>query len=121
VAKTAIDHGGLHNRVAAWWLPALPCLPRGTSVLLRDWDCMQVHPSRHGTYDGISMHPFEVVFVKSSWHVGEPFADKYAAWQSTSLLGRNTAAGTFDEPMYRYAVTCAPPQPIAHMYRCAVT
>lgn len=34
-------------------------------------------PSRHGTYDGISMHPFETVFLKASWHVGEPHLSHY--------------------------------------------
>ncbi len=30
------------------------------------WHCNNnVPPSRHGTYDGISMHPFETVFVKA--------------------------------------------------------
>lgn len=67
----------------------------------------QVHPSRHGTYDGISMHPYEVVFLKASWHVGEPFADKYAAWQTKHLLGQSTTAGKFDEEMYLYAISCA--------------
>ena len=32
----------------------------------RHWHCNNnVHPSRHGTYDGISMHPFETMFVKA--------------------------------------------------------
>jgi hypothetical protein len=66
-----------------------------------------VHPSRHGTYDGISMHPYEVVFLKTSWHVGEPFADKYAAWQSAILRGETTTSGSFDEAMYFYAIQCA--------------
>jgi hypothetical protein len=66
-----------------------------------------VHPSRHGTYDGISMHPFEVVFLKASWHVGEPFADKYSAWQTTYLRGQSTTKGVFDQAMYRYAIQCA--------------
>ena len=36
-----------------------------------NWDCNDnVHPSRHGTYGGISMHPYETMFVKESWHVG---------------------------------------------------
>lgn len=47
----------------------------------RHWRCNNnVHPSRHGTYDTISMHPFETVYIKASWHVGEPFLDKYSAW-----------------------------------------
>jgi hypothetical protein len=32
------------------------------------WSCNDnVHPSRAGLYDGISMHPYETVFVKASW------------------------------------------------------
>jgi hypothetical protein len=32
------------------------------------WACNDnVHPSRAGLYDGISMHPYETVFVKASW------------------------------------------------------
>ena len=71
-------------------------------------DAMQAHPSRHGTYDGISMNPYETVFIKASWHVGEPFAAKYAAWQTAILKGGNGAEGEFDEPMYRFAIECAP-------------
>ena len=45
------------------------------------WGCNdQAHPSRHGTYDHISMHPFETVFVKASWHVGQPHLDHYSDW-----------------------------------------
>ena len=33
-----------------------------------NWKCNNnVHPSRHGTYDGIAFHPFETIFVKASW------------------------------------------------------
>lgn len=85
----------------------------------RHWHCNNnVHPSRHGTYDGLSMHPFETIFIKArqwrfmrglgarpasaelvspphechpltflglpavqaSWHVGEPFTEKYTEW-----------------------------------------
>ena len=47
----------------------------------KHWGCNdQAHPSRHGTYDGISMHPFETVFVKASWHVGQPHLDRYSNW-----------------------------------------
>ncbi|KAL4421190.1 hypothetical protein ABPG77_010065 [Micractinium sp. CCAP 211/92] len=72
----------------------------------RHWRCNNnVHPSRHGTYDGITMHPFETVFLKASWHVGEPFVDKYAAWMLAQAAGRDTTAGQFDERMYRYAIS----------------
>eukprot|EP00892_Ulva_mutabilis_P004470 jgi/Ulvmu1/2395/UM131_0006.1 len=70
-----------------------------------NWNCNdQVHPSRHGTYDGISMNPFETVFLKASWHVGEPFADKYAAWSTRIHKGQSTTIGALDEQMYRYAI-----------------
>lgn len=73
-----------------------------------NWNCnANVHPSRHGTYDGISMSPYETVFLKSSWHVGIPFADKYAVWLSRQLLGQATTHGSFNNEMYRYAVQCA--------------
>jgi hypothetical protein len=75
-------------------------------VVIAVW--LQVHPSRHGTYDGISMHPYEVVFLKASWHVGEPFADKYASWQLKLLQGMPGTDGKFDNGMYRYAITCDP-------------
>ena len=46
-----------------------------------NWACNDlVHPSRHGTYDHISMHPFETVFVKASWYVGQPHLDHYSNW-----------------------------------------
>jgi hypothetical protein len=68
---------------------------------------LQVHPSRHGTYDGISMHPYEVVFLKASWHVGVPFADMYAVWQTKVLRGQPGTDGAFDDAMYHYAITYA--------------
>ena len=47
----------------------------------RHWRCNNnAHPSRHGTYDGISMHPFETVFLKASWHVGEPHLSHYTRY-----------------------------------------
>ena len=46
-----------------------------------NWGCNDgVHPSRHGTYDGISMHPFETVFLKASWDVGQPHLERYTRW-----------------------------------------
>ncbi len=54
----------------------------------RHWRCNNnVHPSRHGTYDEISMHPYETIFIKSSWHVGEPFVDKYTNWVLAQVRG----------------------------------
>ena len=40
------------------------------------------------------MHPFETVFLKASWHVGEPFVDKYSAWMLAQVgAGRCGRAG----------------------------
>lgn len=75
----------------------------------QNWQCNgNVHPSRHGTYDGISMSPYETVFLKASWSVGVPFADKYAGWLSRQLTGQPTAVGTYDREMYRYTIRHAP-------------
>ncbi|PRW33169.1 hypothetical protein C2E21_7839 [Chlorella sorokiniana] len=72
----------------------------------RHWRCNNnVHPSRHGTYAGITMHPFETVFLKASWHVGEPFVERYSAWALAQASGRDTTGGSFDEAMYRYAIS----------------
>lgn len=55
----------------------------------KHWNCNDcVHPSRSGTYDDITMHPFETVFVKSSWHVGEPFTSHYTKWFMGHALGQ---------------------------------
>ena len=49
----------------------------------KHWHCNNnAHPSRHGSYDYISMHPFETVFLKASWHVGEPHLAHYTQWFS---------------------------------------
>ena len=72
----------------------------------RHWHCnSNVHPSRHGTYDSISMHPFETVFLKASWHVGEPHLSKYTEWSLGLAAGSDNTGGTFNEPLYRYAIT----------------
>ena len=40
------------------------------------------------------MHPFETVFLKASWQVGEPFVDKYSAWMLAQVgAGRCGRAG----------------------------
>lgn len=84
----------------------------------RHWKCNNnVHPSRHGTYDGISMHPFETMFLKASWHVGEPYVDKYTEWMMAQARGEDTTQGEFDEPMYRYAITMQA-QESHHVERC---
>ncbi|GAQ79139.1 hypothetical protein KFL_000250160 [Klebsormidium nitens] len=67
----------------------------------KHWGCNNnVHPSRHGTYDGITMHPFEVVFVKASWHVGEPFVERYSEWSRKQAEGEDTTSGSFDNAMF---------------------
>ena len=72
----------------------------------RHWHCnSNVHPSRHGTYDSISMHPFETVFLKASWHVGEPHLARYTSWFLGLAAGSDNTGGTFNEPLYRYAIT----------------
>ncbi|KAK9818280.1 hypothetical protein WJX72_010022 [[Myrmecia] bisecta] len=72
----------------------------------KHWHCNNnVHPSRHGTYDGISMHPFETVFIKASWHVGEPHLSHYTNWFLGHAEGNANTGGSFYEPMYRYAIS----------------
>ncbi|CAL8465839.1 g5375 [Coccomyxa elongata] len=70
------------------------------------WHCNNnTHPSRRGTYDGISMHPFETVFLKASWHVGEPYTSHYTRWNLARATGDSNTAGTFDESQYYYAIS----------------
>ena len=83
------------------------------------WNCNNnVHPSRHGTYDEIIMHPYETLFVKSSWFVGEPFTSRYSKWFLEHAQGRANTAGQFDEAMYLYAISneAILPQPAALDY-----
>eukprot|EP00798_Chlamydomonas_sp_ICE-L_P026885 gene26885-4495_t len=62
-----------------------------------NWNCNNnIHPSRHGTYDGIAFHPFETVFVKSSWHVADPYTQRYSKWKLKHLSGQPGTEGTFD-------------------------
>jgi len=63
-----------------------------------------VHPSRSGTYDGITAHPFETVFVKASWHVGEPFTSHYTRWFQEHAQGETSTNGTFDRETYGFAI-----------------
>lgn len=51
----------------------------------KNWNVNKnLHPSREGTYDGISIHPFEVVFHKWYWQylptVSFNFFEKYLHW-----------------------------------------
>lgn len=78
----------------------------------RHWSCNDnVHPSRAGLYDGISMHPYETVFVKSSWHVAEPYTKRYSQWQLQHLLGKAGTEGRFNKRMYLYGVSAAAEHP----------
>ena len=71
----------------------------------RHWNCNNnVHPSRHGTYDHITMHPYETLFVKASWQVGEPFTSHYSRWFLEQRRGDSITQGAFDERMYYYAI-----------------
>ncbi|BDA51679.1 hypothetical protein COCOBI_19-2350 [Coccomyxa sp. Obi] len=70
------------------------------------WRCNNnTHPSRHGTYDGITMHPFETVFIKASWHVGEPYLGHYTRWFMAHADGSSNTGGHFNEALYRYAIS----------------
>lgn len=64
-----------------------------------------------GTYDGIAMHPYEVVFLKASWHVGEPHLSHYTKWVTAHANGEPGTHGSFDEPMYRYGVSLEAQEP----------
>jgi hypothetical protein len=64
------------------------------------------HPSRVGTYGpGASAHPYETVFVKSSWHVAEGYTSRYAKWALNHLLGRAGTEGARDGALYRWGVS----------------
>jgi hypothetical protein len=64
------------------------------------------HPSRAGSYAaGLSAHPFETVFVKSSWRVASPYTSRYSAWRLAHLLGRAGTEGAFDAALYRWGVS----------------
>lgn len=88
-------HSIRRNKICAAASPSTPSYASSPppQVDWRDranWNCNNnVHPSRHGTYDGVSMHPFETVFVKASWHVGGPFVDKYADWMAAQVGRRS--------------------------------
>mmetsp|Transcript_9637 Transcript_9637/g.29023 ORF Transcript_9637/g.29023 Transcript_9637/m.29023 type:complete len:449 (-) Transcript_9637:755-2101(-) len=70
------------------------------------WNCNDmVHASRAGTYDGITPHPFETVFVKSSWYVGEPFTSHYTRWFQQHAQGQAGTQGSFDETLFWYVVS----------------
>lgn len=72
----------------------------------RHWSCNDnVHPSRAGLYDGISMHPYETIFVKASWHVAEPYTKRYSQWALQHLLGKSGTEGSYNKKLYLYGVS----------------
>lgn len=70
-----------------------------------------IHTTPNSMTPHTPLHPpcctphHQVVFIKASWHVGEPFTSKYSDWLLAQAEGRPTTQGSFDEPLYRYAVT----------------
>lgn len=67
--------------------------------------------SRSGTYDGISIHPFEVVFHKWYWShyatkpVSFDFVDKYKKWKLDELARSKSVYATYGLPDYNINVT----------------
>jgi len=57
------------------------------------------------------MHPFETIFIKASWHVGEPHLSTYTKWFQKQANMEDTTAGTFQEPLYRYAISAQAQDP----------
>ena len=81
----------------------MPCVQTTDWRDDKHWNCNDcVHPSRSGTYDDITMHPFETIFVKSSWHVGEPFTSHYTKWFMGHALGQvsSLVLWALNEPCY---------------------
>merc|ERR1719492_580175 len=63
----------------------------------RNWDCNHyTHPSRMGTYFGISTHPLETIFQKTSWAVEGPMHVEtlplYTKWAMESTSSRSAAS-----------------------------
>ena len=77
----------------------------------RHWRCNNnAHPSRHGTYDNISMHPFETVFIKARQAPGtihaHPESTLTRAWPDPDLKLRAAVllilqAVQYPRPSYR--------------------
>lgn len=61
------------------------------------WDLTTVCTTTHH-------HHTQVVFLKASWHVGEPFVKHYTEWEMDKAYGKLTTRGHFDEAMYRWAI-----------------
>ena len=70
----------------------------------KHWHCNNnAHPSRQGTYGGVSQHPFEILFVKASWGVGEPYTSTYTEWGIRKRDFTDTE-GRFDKRAYEEAI-----------------
>ncbi|KIZ07406.1 hypothetical protein MNEG_0542 [Monoraphidium neglectum] len=82
-----------------------------------NWGCNDnVHPSRAGTYGGISFHPYETVFVKSSWHVADPYTKRYSQWALQHLLGKPGTEGQFNEKLYAISEEAQRPRDLEEAY-----
>ena len=51
------------------------------------------------------MHPYETVFVKASWRVGEPYLSRYTRWAREHHAGRHGTAGSFRDNLYHFAIS----------------
>lgn len=70
------------------------------------WTCNDnMHPTRRGSYGGISMHPFETVFVKLSWCVRSAEIERYSAWNLELASGGSGTKGNFDDTGYEYGIS----------------
>ena len=59
----------------------------------------------HRTYNGISFHPYETLFVKSSWHVSDAYTKLYVKWFSEHQDGGPGTAGRLNLTMRQYAIS----------------
>ncbi|PNH02581.1 hypothetical protein TSOC_011428, partial [Tetrabaena socialis] len=50
------------------------------------------------------MSRYAKVFVKSSWHVADPYTSRYARWRRQHIFGGSGTDGKFDKLMYHYAI-----------------
>ena len=51
------------------------------------------------------MHPFETMFVKASWLVGEPYLSRYTRWAREHHAGRHGTGGSFHKHLYQFAIS----------------
>ena len=77
-----------------------------------NWACNdQVHPNRGCSYGDISQHPFETVFVRTSWGLDSVALHKYSQWMDDKMMKRATH-GSLDLARYLAAVKH---EPMCHM------